>query len=182
MHSKTGLLDCGAAGTERHQRLQKSCQEWSSLRRERLSFYITTLMDRAQHCQPLNLQCRWWQESSITVPSATFLALTNYKWYNLYTFGCCFLNKPIGLPDCRWRPLVQGSQLYPAGCLGRGPRLSSGRAAHLRRSKQTHAHSHVTEAHAKQMKTILCMFFTSCFFVLQTLIIWIWCLHKCAVD
>lgn len=69
-------------------------------------------------------------------PPVFFFAIS----FSLFTFTFHSL-----LPDCRWQPLVLGSQLYQVGCLGRGPQSSSGRAAHPHRSNK---HTQVyTQAH-----------------------------------
>lgn len=40
------------------------------------------------------------------------------------------------VPDCRLQPLVRGSQLYQAECLGKDPQSNSGRAAHPHQSNK----------------------------------------------
>lgn len=40
------------------------------------------------------------------------------------------------VPDCRLQPLVRGSQLYQAECLGKDPQSNSGRVAHPHQSNK----------------------------------------------
>lgn len=111
----------------------------------------------------LHSQEKQWQNISITMLFATNLALDNSCLTSFVAFSKRYFRltrkyrnlripssfhaismaspsppEPTSPPDCRWQPPAPGNRLYRVGFLERGPRSGSGRAARLRRSKQTH--------------------------------------------